>query len=121
LRTLLGSIETFTTPSPGSRGYLSYVTGFLRRMGVRLDAFTEKGELLAEPEDPFIEVGEAWALDHDQVARGEFLLQAAALVRAGQGERVAEVAQMLLAQTRNEEIEKELMRLAVTAQMGQTP
>src|SRR5262249_27965213 len=34
LRTLLSSVETFTTPAPGSRGYLSFLEGFLRRAGM---------------------------------------------------------------------------------------
>jgi hypothetical protein len=118
LRSLLGSIQTWTTPSPTSRGYINYVTGFLRKLGVRVVAQTEGGPV-EQPEDPFREVGEAWVLDHDQVARGEFLRQAAEMVRRGEGERVAEVAQMLMAQAKPGLVTEELMRVSVAAQRGE--
>jgi hypothetical protein len=118
LRTILGSLETWTTPSPTSRGYLSYTTSFLRKLGVRVQV--QSGSEMAElPEDPFVEVGEAWVLDHDAVARGAFLRQAAEMVRRGEGERVAEVAQILLAQVGPGAVAEELSRVAVAGQRGE--
>ncbi len=119
LRSLLGSIETFTTPAPASRGYLSYATGFLRKLGVRVQMTRSPSQLSEPPEDPFVEVGEAWVLDHDLVARGEFLRQAAAMMRRGEGQRVAEVAQLLLGQAGEGLTAEELMRVAVAGQRGE--
>jgi hypothetical protein len=118
LRTILGSIETWTTPAPTSRGYISYVTAFLRKMGVRVT--TQTGGTASEPpEDPFLEVGEAWVLDRDAIARREFLRQAKEMIGSGQGERVAEVAQMLIAQIGDGPVTQELMFVSVAAQRGE--
>jgi hypothetical protein len=113
LRTLLNSIETFTTPAPTSRGYLNYVTGFLRKMGIRAELQGAEKE-----EDPFESVGEAWVLDHDAQARTEFLRQAEQMIAAGQGERVAEVAQLLMGQIDMGPTLQELSQLSVRAQKG---
>jgi hypothetical protein len=119
LRTLLGSIETFTTPAATSRGYLSYVTGFLRKLGVRVQMQSGPGKPSEPPvEDPFMAVGEAWVLDHDLVARGEFLRQAAEMVRRGEGERVAEVAQSLMGQVEMGEVSQDLMLISMAGQRG---
>jgi hypothetical protein len=118
LRTLLGSIETFTTPAPGSRGYISYATGFLGKMGVRAQTVSPEGLVQEEEEDPFLEVGEAWVLDHDPQARLAFLRQAAQLIASGQGERVAEVSQTLLGQIEMGPVAKELMHISMHGQTG---
>jgi hypothetical protein len=110
LRTLLHSIETFTTPAPASRGYLSYVTGFLRKLGIRAQL-----QGVEEKEDPFEAVGEAWVFDNDAHARTEFLRQAEQMIAAGQGERVAEVALMLMGQIEMGPTLKELSHLAAMA------
>ena len=39
LRSILGSIETWTTPEPKSRGYLEYLEGFLERLGITESSF----------------------------------------------------------------------------------
>jgi hypothetical protein len=121
LRTLLGSIKTFTTSAPNSRGYLSYVTGFLLKMGISAQVQGPEGESIDLPEDPFVSVGEAWVLDGDALAQKEFLRQADELIAAGQGERVAEVAQLLLGQAGGGPHSLELMQLSVKAQKAGKP
>jgi hypothetical protein len=121
LRTLLNSINTFTTPSPTSRGYLSYITGFLRKAGVEVHRASSEGEIEEEEEDPFTEVGAAWVLDNDAHAKQEFLRQAEQMVVAGQGERVAEVAQYLLGHDLPSNVSKELMIISTQAQQGKRP
>jgi len=37
LRTILDSIETWSTPGANSRGYLSYLEGFLTKAGVKVE------------------------------------------------------------------------------------
>src|SRR5262249_41967785 len=93
LRTLLSSINTFTTSSSTSRGYLSYIAGFLRQAGL-VEEEDDDG-----PVDPLTEAGEAWVLDGDPSARSEFMRLAQQMITAGQGMRVAEIAQELMGQT----------------------
>jgi hypothetical protein len=121
LRTLLSSIETFTTPAPGSRGYLTFLAGFLKRAGVSIQLRTEDGIIAEdEEEDPLIELGEEW-LDGDEEARLEFYALAGRLVASGQGQRVAEAAQYLLGTIPDGEDFRELSLISIQAQQGVPP
>jgi hypothetical protein len=121
LRTLLGSIETWSTPSPSSRGYLNFLQGFLRKGGIHVSKVSpETMEEEEEPEDPFLEVGRAWC-EGDLQARAEFLSQAEALLANGQWQRVSEVAQQLIGEVGNRDPMRELSVLSVRAQAEGRP
>jgi hypothetical protein len=117
LRTLLGSIEVWTSPSPTSRGYLNYIEGFLNRGGIRA-MVVEEGELLPEPEDEFLAAGRQWCEEGDEQAHADFLAMADELVRRGERDRVVETAQRLLATTPPPAILQELSRLSIQAQQA---
>ena len=58
LRTILGSVDCWTTARPTSRGYLKYIEGFLNEAGVSVQAIPAdevEDELGIEPEDEFAE------------------------------------------------------------------
>jgi hypothetical protein len=101
LRTLLSSIDTWSTPSPTSRGYLNFVEGFLRKAGVKVQKVKESDldhleDLEDEPEDELVEIGREGYRAGDQRARVEFLRLADELIASGQWERVANAAQQLI-------------------------
>jgi hypothetical protein len=122
LRTLLNSINTFTTPAPGSRGYLTFLAGFLKKAGVRIQLRTEEGVIDDEgPADPLIELGETWLEYQSVQARRDFYELAGKLVDAGQGERVAEAAQYLAGQSGGGPMAKELAMISILAQSGKRP
>jgi hypothetical protein len=117
LRTLLDSINTWSTPSPESRGYLNYVEGFLRKLGVRVQRGLPGGEPEPEPTDPLLELGRAWCAAGDPEAKARFLTQAEELTAAGQGQHVAEVAQRLIGEIKGPtDTFKELSHLSIRAQ-----
>jgi hypothetical protein len=115
LRTLLGSIETWSTPSPTSRGYLNYLDGFLKRTGVAFEVVDEDGEEGPEAEDEFLDWGREWCETDHPRAREQFLNMADELTAAGQWERVSNTAQRLLGEYPNGPV-KELSTVSVRAQ-----
>ena len=121
LRTLLSSVETFTTPSPGSRGYLSFLEGFLRRAGVSFKVVDPHGDAVSDelPDDPLIDAGLAWIEEGDRTARREFFLIANELIGQGRTEEVASAAQMLVGLTPPADVLAELSALSVSAQSRQ--
>jgi hypothetical protein len=96
LRTLIGSVEVWSTRSGSSRGYLNFIEGFLRKGGVSVQKFTPDMEPVPDAEeDPLLEVGRAWC-EGEPGARAEFLAQAEKLIRAGDTDRVVNVCQQLI-------------------------
>jgi hypothetical protein len=122
LRTLLSSVETFTTPAPGSRGYLSFLEGFLRRAGVSFKVVDRSGEPVSDerPDDPLIDAGLAWVEEGDRTARREFFLIANELIEQGRHEDVASAAQMLMGLVPPGDVLAELSALSLSAQSRQT-
>jgi hypothetical protein len=127
LRTLINSVETWTSPNPESRGYLSFVEGFLKQEGlsaklVPTDEFDEEG---AEEEDEMLEVGRDWAFDGDVRAEDEFRKMVAERIRSGDAESVVEVCQQLIGELGGQypKAQKELSLLSFKAQdaMGGRP
>lgn len=120
LRTLLNSVDTFTTPSRTSRGYLTFLAGFLKGGGIQVQRVSaDQSEVIEEEEDdPLIAIGQAW-MDGDEEARREFYEEAARLTRSGEGERVAEAAQYLVGLNSDNPQYQELSRISVLAQRGQ--
>lgn len=118
LRTLLNSIETFTTPSASSRGYLSFLAGFLREAGVQVQIRTEEGLVQEGEDDPLIEFGEAW-LDGDEEARLDFYELASKLVASGKRDRVVNAAQYLVGLAGHTPEMRELSNISITVQQGE--
>jgi hypothetical protein len=97
LRTLLGSINTWSTPSARSRGYLQFLEGFIKKTGASVRAVPLEGELPPEEEeDELLELGREWLLDGNAEAEGEFRRLADRRMHGGEAESVVEVAQQLI-------------------------
>lgn len=119
LRTLLDSINTWSTPSPASRGYLHFVEGFLKKSGASVRVVDENMEEIEdEPdEDDLLELGRAAYLDRDRAALGEFEKQIVALTANMQVERVVNVCQQLIGEMGdNQAATRTLSALSIAAQ-----
>jgi hypothetical protein len=117
LRTLLGSIDTWGTASRQSRGYLHFLEGFMKKMGVCVTAHAEDGEVQEPEEDAMLEVGRDWCHDGDDEAARAFRDWVAQEIRAGGGQRVVDVCQQLLGEigTREMSLVSELSALSLQA------
>jgi hypothetical protein len=116
LRTILGSMETWSTPAPSSQGYLYYLEGFLKRAGASVEGISPEDELgYEEPEeDDLLALGQAWC-EGEPDAGEDFRSMAEAMLRSGEGEEVADVCQSLLNDAPTQEIRAELSKLALWA------
>jgi hypothetical protein len=114
LRTLLNSINTWSSRAPGSRGYLSFVAGFLRKAGVNI---TVDGAA-AEEDDEMLELGRDWCFDDDPEAEVKFRRLAEECIRTGQTDRVVSATQQLIGELggQDPELMVELTQLSVRAQ-----
>lgn len=116
LRTVLGSIDTWKSTSPTSHGYLNYIEGFLGELGISVDVVSSKSGEIEEPdEDELLEIGRQWCHDGDEEAAAEFQNFVEYLIRAGQGERVINVCQRLIGETRRPELTDHLSAIAIEA------
>ncbi len=96
LRTILGSVETWRSRSASSRGYLSYLEGFMNKMGLTVHVEDEEGRLLsAAAPDELYEVGDIW-LSGSPEARHRFTALAGELLKKGESQRVIDTCQRLL-------------------------
>jgi len=124
LRTLLNSIATWGTPSPQSRGYLKFLEGFLKRAGGAARTLpadegpAERGSQSAEEE--LLAIGRDWCAG-DEEAGEEFRELAEELSDAGQGAKVAEIAQQLIGESGGSGPVKDLSAIAVSAQKKSPP
>jgi hypothetical protein len=117
LRTLLGSVDNWSTPSPSSRGYLNFVEGFLRKTGVNVQKMApDTMEPVEEPEDELLEIGRDWIESGDAADRADFMDLAERMIAGGDGNHVAEVAQRLIGEAVNSPYTHELSVLSVRAQ-----
>jgi hypothetical protein len=112
LRTILGSMDTWSTPGRESRGYLTYLRGSLRQAGVDVDAGPEEDE----GEDELYQLGAEYCEEQTPEAREAFLELANELIEEGEGERVADVAQELLDEFGPDAPFRELSALSLRAQ-----
>jgi hypothetical protein len=113
LRTLLGSIETWGTPSRQSRGYLAFVEGFIHQAGasvrrIEKRAAAASGEWIEEDEgrgeseddaknaEVLLVLGQSWYREEDEIAAIAFDDLAEEMLEAGEAEQVAEVCQRLI-------------------------
>jgi hypothetical protein len=117
LRTILGSVDVWSTPGRQSQGYLNYIEGFLRKAGVSVQAVSPEGLVEEEEEeDPDLELGRAWCLDREEIAHTRFQERAEELLAVGEYGRVAHLAQRLLGETDDPVAIKELSTLSLRAQ-----
>jgi len=101
LRTILNSISTWRSQSLHSQGYLHYIEGFMKKLGVTVQPATPDLQPLPEPEeDPLLLIGRAWITKGDILARAEFANQIESLLRSGGAERVIDVCQQLMGETK---------------------
>jgi hypothetical protein len=99
LRTLLSSIETWSSGGKESRGYLAYIEGFLKRAGTyeiqpaEDDEFEDDAE---EEESELLALGRDWYYDEDLDAAADFKQVAEQCIQEGQTDYVIEVCQQLI-------------------------
>lgn len=117
LRTILGSIEVWSSPSANSRGYLSYVEGFMKKAGVCCQVVSPD-EQLVEPEDSsLLVIGRTWC-SGEEGAGSVFRALAEQMIADGQSEQVAETCQQLIGEGTSTEVFRQLSMLAIDAQHG---
>ncbi|HID87340.1 MAG TPA: hypothetical protein EYP55_08160 [Anaerolineae bacterium] len=124
LRTILDSIETWATPGPASRGYLSYLEGFMGRMGVTVERLPlsewEEEEEEETAEAYLQELGEDWLRFRDREAWQAFEGEARAMLGQRQAQEVINVCQHLIGQVNEPWVIEELRPLlrAAYGQLG---
>jgi hypothetical protein len=116
LRTILGSIDTWKSVSPTSRGYLRYLEGFLPKLGVSVELYSPDGTAVEEPEDDLLSMGRAWCDDGDREAAAAFRNLAEHLIRSGAQERVVEGCQRLIGESPSSPAFPELAAFSIRAQ-----
>jgi len=113
LRTILDSIETWSTPGANSQGYLNYLEGFLTKAGVKVEKVPmgdepweeEEGE---SDEEYLLDVGLEWLETEDAGIKQEFFEEAEAMIREGQAEVVINVCQHLIGRTNEQALIEKL-------------
>jgi hypothetical protein len=120
LRTILGSIDTWKSVSPTSRGYLRYIEGFLRKLGISIRRVPPPGGTPIQKleDDELLDLGRAWCRDEDPEAAAAFRNLAESMIRSGDEERVVDVCQQLLGESPHSENSPELARLSIRAQQS---
>ena len=114
LRTILNSIQIWRSQSLHSQGYLRYIEGFMKKLGVNVMRVTKDLELIAEPdEDPLLELGRDWVLDGDEAAEAEFAAEVESLLGAGGADRVIDVCQQLMGEAEDEAVVPRLQALSI--------
>jgi len=116
LRTTLNSIQIWTTRDRNSRGYLSYLKGFLRHSGVEVEESAARSQALSPEEDDFLFLGRGWLDTSDPAAGDRFRNTAEAMIQAGKGEMVAELCQELIGEFGQVPEFRELSVIAIKAQ-----
>lgn len=102
LRTILHSISVWRSKSLLSQGYLNYIEGFLKKLGVSVEVRDQDFNPLPEPEeDPILVTGRSWITDGNTAAKATFAEQVEGLLRDGDGGRVIDVCQELMGETKD--------------------
>jgi len=107
LRTILDSLNTRTQMTPGGRGYLDFLPGFLGQMGVETEVYEDDEEGLGEGGELY-DIGEAWVVDGDVGARKEFLTMARQYIQDGDADVVDEVINALMPLARDHHLRESL-------------
>jgi hypothetical protein len=116
LRTILDSIETWSTPGADSQGYLNYLEGFLTKAGVKVEKVPLGGESWEEEEVEsdeayLLDVGLEWLETKDAGIKREFFEEAEAMIEEGQAEAVINVCQHLIGRANDRALIDELRPL----------
>jgi hypothetical protein len=102
LRSILHSISIWRSQSLHSQGYLRYIEGFMKKLGVSVRQATQDLQPLPDPEeDRLLLIGRTWITKGDKAARAEFANQIESLLRSGDTERVIDVCQQLMGETKD--------------------
>jgi hypothetical protein len=116
LRTILDSIEVWSTPRANSRGYLSYLEGYMKKAGVRCHATA-----LDEPAEPepsgLLTIGRTWC-SGEEGAGAVFRALAEQMMADGQSDEVAETCQQLIGEGPSTDVFRQLSMLAIHARRG---
>lgn len=97
LRTLLGSVNNWRTPSKRSQGYLRFVEGFLRGAGSEITVLGDEDDVADDdPQEQLLELGRLWCLDGDRDAEHDFRTAAKEMIRAGEATLVGDICRQLL-------------------------
>lgn len=127
LRTLLGSVENWSTRSLESRGYLHFLEGFLtKRMGVRVELIDSNDEprddVSGNPVvDELLELGRAWLSNGDRDEAADFRMLVEDCMDTGNFADVVNACQTLIGEyTGSHKPEMDvLMRLSLKAHEAQ--
>jgi hypothetical protein len=116
LRSILHSISIWRSQSLHSQGYLHYIEGFMKKLGVSVRQATKDFQPLPEPEaDPLLLIGRTWIAKGDKAAKAEFANQIESRLRSGDAERVIDVCQQLMGETKDMSAIPFLQEFAVRA------
>ena len=116
LRSILHSISIWRSQSLHSQGYLRYIEGFMKKLGVSVRQATQDFQPLPEPaEDRLLLIGRTWIAKGDKAARAEFANQIEALLRSGDNERAIDLCQQLMGETKDMSAIPLLQEFAVRA------
>ncbi|MEJ7639137.1 MAG: hypothetical protein WKF75_14485, partial [Singulisphaera sp.] len=114
LRTILHSIEVWRSQSLHSQGYLRYIEGFMKKLGVSVRQATPDFKPLPEPEeDPLLLIGRTWVAEGEETAGPEFADGVESSLRTGEAGRVIDVCQQLLGETEDMSVVPRLQEYAV--------
>jgi hypothetical protein len=117
LRTILSSIEVWSTPHANSRGYLSYLEGFMRKAGVRCEAWPSDAEPPDAQDSDLLKIGRTWCAG-EEGAGTVFRALADQMVNDGQADRVADTCQQLIGERPPTGIFRQLSAMAIEARRG---
>ena len=114
LRTILHSIEVWRSQSLHSQGYLRYIEGFMKKLGVSVRQATPDFKPLPEPEeDPLLLIGRTWVAEGDRTAGAEFADGVESSLRTGEAGRVIDVCQQLMGETEDLSVVPRLQEYAI--------
>jgi hypothetical protein len=127
LRSVLGSVDTWTTAGSESRGYLHYLQGFMHQAGFLIEELREEDEEgeedeyeeeyeYDESEEDLLLIGRTWCRDRDDDAGVLFRNLCRQLMDEGEAEYVAEVCQQLIGENYDPLRIADLSALALAAQ-----
>ncbi len=122
LRTILGSVETWSSVSPTSRGYLSFLEGFMHKTGVSVQKcgpdFEPEPEPEEDEEEELFSLGRQWCEFGVPETRADFIELAESLIHSGEGEKVVETCQRLIGEHQSAPFTAELSVLSIRAQQA---
>jgi hypothetical protein len=118
LRTILGSVEVWSSPGPQSQGFLKYLEGFLtHKMGVSVHRCDQNLVPIPDPEpDDLLRLGRAWAVEGDTSVVDSFCDLAEGMLADNRASELAETCQQLIGEARDYQTIADLSRFSMAAQ-----